>query len=85
VTVAAVDAIIGARTSERGQRRGRAADGGGVRILLGGPTALPRQPARASYNPAFLDGKNMEAERLNQIEGTIADLRGRLAELRRYL
>jgi len=27
----------------------------------------------------------MEVERLNQIEGTVADLRGRLAELRRYL
>lgn len=27
----------------------------------------------------------MDAERLNQIEGTVADLRGRLAELRRYL
>jgi len=27
----------------------------------------------------------MEPERLNQIEGTVADLRGRLAELRRYL
>ena len=27
----------------------------------------------------------MEAERLNQIEGTLADLRSRLAELRRYL
>jgi len=27
----------------------------------------------------------MEAERLNQIVGTVADLRGRLAELRRYL
>jgi hypothetical protein len=56
-----------------------------ARILLGGPPALPRPPARGSYNPAFVDGKNMEAERLNQIEGTIADLRGRLAELRRYL
>jgi hypothetical protein len=27
----------------------------------------------------------MEAERLNQIEGTVADLRTRLSELRRYL
>ncbi len=27
----------------------------------------------------------MEAERLNQIEGTVADLRTRLVELRRYL
>ena len=27
----------------------------------------------------------MEAERLNQIEGTIAGLRTRLSELRRYL
>ena len=33
----------------------------------------------------FRAGKTMEAERLNQIEGTVADLRGRLAELRRYL
>jgi hypothetical protein len=31
------------------------------------------------------DTLNMEAERANQIEATIADLRGRLAELRRYL
>jgi hypothetical protein len=33
----------------------------------------------------FEQGTLMEAERLNQIEGTVAGLRGRLAELRRYL
>jgi len=33
----------------------------------------------------FTLGKSMEAERLNQIEGTVSGLRGRLAELRRYL
>jgi hypothetical protein len=33
----------------------------------------------------FEQGKPMEAERVNQIEGTVAGLRGRLAELRRYL
>jgi hypothetical protein len=33
----------------------------------------------------FEPGTSMEAERLNQIEATVAGLRGRLAELRRYL
>jgi len=61
--------------------------------MLRGPAnlrqALPRQ---ASYNPALRpahraprQGILMEAERINQIEGTVADLRGRLAALRRYL
>jgi hypothetical protein len=41
---------------------------------------------RSSYNPQLSTSRpSMEAERLNQIEGTVADLRGRLAELRRYL
>ena len=43
-------------------------------------------PSWPSYNAGvFESGTSMEAERLNQIEGTVADLRGRLAELRRYL
>jgi hypothetical protein len=43
------------------------------------------------YNSALIESKSkdtkdiMEAERLNQIEGTVADLRTRLSELRRYL
>ena len=43
------------------------------------------------YNSALIESKSkghkdiMEAERLNQIEGTVADLRARLSELRRYL
>ena len=43
------------------------------------------------YNLALNENKSkytkdiMEAERLNQIEGTVADLRTRLSELRRYL
>jgi hypothetical protein len=39
------------------------------------------------YNPAPIEKPKdtMEAERLNQIEGTVADLRTRLSELRRYL
>jgi len=40
------------------------------------------------YNSAPTEKKSkdiMEAERLNQIEGTVADLRTRLSELRRYL
>ena len=42
--------------------------------------------AALPYNPVFSKpGSTMEAEHLNQIEGTVADLRGRLAELRRYL
>ena len=43
------------------------------------------RPARLPIIRGFRAGKTMEAERLNQIEGTVADLRGRLAELRRYL
>jgi hypothetical protein len=42
-------------------------------------------PRRLSIIAVFRAGTFMEAERLNQIEGTVADLRGRLAELRRYL
>jgi len=39
------------------------------------------------YNSAPIETTKdiMEAERLNQIEGTVADLRTRLSELRRYL
>ena len=55
-------------------------DGEGVR-----PTALRSPTGRLPIITGFRAGKTMEAERLNQIEGTVADLRGRLAELRRYL
>ena len=40
------------------------------------------------YNSALIESTSkdtMEPERLNQIEGTVADLRTRLSELRRYL
>jgi hypothetical protein len=53
------------------------------------PPGLAWQPTgdgSSSYNHVLSTSRcSMEAERLNQIEGTIADLRGRLAELRRYL
>jgi hypothetical protein len=49
-------------------------------------SAPRRRAVRPSYNRSLLTSRlSMEAERLNQIEGTVADLRGRLAELRRYL
>ena len=63
--------------------------GTAVRVLsCDGKACAPhgeRRGSPRSYNPAFNAGKSMEAERLNQIAGTVTDLRGRLAELRRYL
>jgi hypothetical protein len=37
------------------------------------------------YNPSLSRQALMEAERLNALESTLADLRARAGELRRYL
>ena len=58
---------------------------GGGRLQRDAPGAADRRTRRLPIIRGFRAGKTMEAERLNQIEGTVADLRGRLAELRRYL
>jgi hypothetical protein len=59
-------------------------------IADGGPTVTDRTSTpRPAYNSTFARqkslGSTMEAEQLNQIANTLAGLRDREAQLRRYL
>jgi hypothetical protein len=75
--VAAVERIIGPVIAAVQARSYVAACAPGVGTVPGG---------RASYNRDLCPpDPSMEAERLNQLDTTLAGLRARLAELRRYL